>query len=197
SRSLLGRAQRGDGEAWRRLVSLYAPLVYHWCRRRHVPEQDIADVFQDVFQSAAAHIVTFRHTQPGDTFRGWLRTITSHKVVDYFRRQSREPRGAGGTEAHLRWAQVEDAAADGVAGPSDDGADGEAALEADLLARALEEIRGEFHDRTWRAFWRVVVDGLTPAEAGQELAMRPGTVRVAKSRVLHRLRLELGDLGRG
>ena len=63
-----------------------------------------------------------------------------------------------------------------------------------MLARALASIRCEFHDKTWQAFWNVVVTGRTTAEVAAELHMRPGTVRVAKSRVLLRLRRELGDL---
>ena len=39
-----------------------------------------------------------------------------------------------------------------------------------------------------------MVEGKTPEEVGEELAMRPGTVRVAKSRVLSRLRSELGEV---
>ena len=38
------------------------------------------------------------------------------------------------------------------------------------------------------------VDGKLPAEVAEELAMSPGAVRVAKSRVLKRLREELGGL---
>ena len=63
-----------------------------------------------------------------------------------------------------------------------------------LFRRALALIQADFSERTWQAFWRVVVDGRSPADVGDELAMRPGAVRVAKSRVLHRLRQELGDL---
>jgi RNA polymerase sigma-70 factor (ECF subfamily) len=63
-----------------------------------------------------------------------------------------------------------------------------------LLRGALEQIRGQVHPRTWQAFWKVVVEGKTPEEVGGELGMRPGTVRVAKSRVLSRLRSELGEV---
>src|SRR5262249_20637092 len=106
SRSLLERVKADDPAAWDRLVGLYAPLVYRWCRRWDLPDQEIADVFQDVFQAVAAHIGGFRRERPQDTFRGWLRTITQNKVRDHFRRQGREPggAGAGGTEAQLRLA---------------------------------------------------------------------------------------------
>jgi RNA polymerase sigma-70 factor (ECF subfamily) len=61
------------------------------------------------------------------------------------------------------------------------------------LRTALESIRGEFHERTWQAFWGVAVEGRTAADVAADLNMQPGTVRVAKSRVLLRLRRELGD----
>ena len=64
----------------------------------------------------------------------------------------------------------------------------------ELLRKALESIRGEFHERTWQAFWGVVVEGRTAADVAADLDMKPGAVRVAKSRVLLRLRRELGDL---
>ena len=63
----------------------------------------------------------------------------------------------------------------------------------ELLRKALESIRGEFHDRTWQAFWGVVVEGRTASDVAADLEMTPGSVRVSKSRVLLRLRRELGD----
>ena len=39
-----------------------------------------------------------------------------------------------------------------------------------------------------------VVEGQAPHVVAQELNLSPGAVRVAKCRVLHRLRLELGDV---
>ena len=65
--------------------------------------------------------------------------------------------------------------------------------ERGLFNRALELIRAEFEERTWLAFWRTVVEGQAPKDVAADLSMSPGAVRVAKSRVLHRLRAELGD----
>ncbi len=185
SRSLLQRAQADDPEAWARLVTLYAPLVLYWCRRCRLPEEDARDVFQEVFQAVAAHLGGFRKARLGDTFRGWLRTITRNKVRDHFRRRVREPRGAGGSDALYRMAQVP--------APEPE-TDEEERAERGLLARALELIRSEFEERTWQAFWRTTVAGRETAAVGEELAMSPGAVRVAKSRVLQRLREELGDV---
>jgi RNA polymerase sigma-70 factor (ECF subfamily) len=188
SRSLLERVKGNDAVAWERLVSLYAPLVFHWCRRWDLQEQDTADIFQEVFQAVATHIAGFRKTRRGDTFRGWLRTITRNKVHDYFRRRGREPGGAGGTDAQRRLAQLP--------APPESEEDSQAEQVADrgLFHRALNLIRSEFEERTWQAFWRTAVDSQATRDVAAELAMSPGAVRVAKSRVLQRLREELGDL---
>jgi RNA polymerase sigma-70 factor (ECF subfamily) len=196
SHSLLAHAQRDDPAAWQRLVQLYAPLVASWCRRWGIPNQDIADLLQDVFTAVARNLGHFRKQQPHDTFRGWLVTIARNKVRDYYRRQGGQPAAFGGTEATLRIAQLHDPLANDPlastdaddAGLEDDAAFGE------VLRRSLETIRGEFEERTWQAFWSVVVEGRSAEETGARLNMRPGNVRVAKSRVLHRLRRELGDV---
>jgi RNA polymerase sigma-70 factor (ECF subfamily) len=191
SRSLLERVQRDDPEAWDRLVALYAPLVLHWCQRWQLPRQDVADVFQEVFRAVAGHIRAFHKDHPGDTFRGWLRTITRNKVHDHFRRQQREPRGVGGSEAQARLAALP---APVLPEETTDNPAVEEAAERSLLRRALELIRDEFEERTWQAFWRTTVDGQAPRDVAADLAMSPGAVRVAKCRVLHRLREELGDV---
>jgi RNA polymerase sigma-70 factor, ECF subfamily len=186
SRSLLGQARAGDASAWDRLSTLYAPLVFHWCRLRGLRDADAADVVQDVFQAVAANLGPFRKREPGDTFRGWLRTITENKIRDHYRRTSRETEAVGGTDVLHRLSQVPAPPMTGSAA-SDDDPDG------GFLRRLLEIVRPDFEERTWQAFWRTVVDGQSPGDVGHELAMSPGAVRVAKCRVLKRLRDVLGE----
>ena len=188
SHSLLADAKLAHAGAWERLVTLYAPLVAFWCRRWGVAQQDIADVLQDVFAAVAGHLDRFRKEQPEDTFRGWLRAIARNKALDYFQKRTREPAAAGGTEAALRLQAIRDPA-------DDDEGDSDTVAVGGVMLSALEAIRGEFHERTWQAFWRVVVDGRTAADVAADLNMQPGAVRVSKSRVLLRLRRELGDTG--
>jgi RNA polymerase sigma-70 factor (ECF subfamily) len=189
SRSLLAEAKLADPAAWERLAKLYAPLVAFWCRRWGVADQDIVDVLQEVFSAVASHLQGFRKERAGDTFRGWLLTIARNKTRDYFRRRGDEPCAAGGTEASLRLQQIADPHIE-----SDLTSAGDDAIVDGVLGQALESIRGEFHERTWRAFWGVVVEGRAVADVAADLDMRPGTVRVSKSRVLLRLRNALGDI---
>jgi RNA polymerase sigma-70 factor, ECF subfamily len=193
SQSLLADARQDDAAAWMRLVTLYAPLLAAWCRRWRVAEQDIPDVLQEVFTAVATNLDGFRKQRPGDTFRGWLSIIARNKVRDYYRRRADRPVAAGGTEAWQRLGQVADAC--GAAGAIDELAedDTESAAFSEVLKRALEAIRRDFQEQTWQAFWQAVVEGKPAGDVAAALGMQPGAVRVCKSRVLARLRRELGD----
>jgi RNA polymerase sigma-70 factor (ECF subfamily) len=63
-----------------------------------------------------------------------------------------------------------------------------------LFHRALGMIEAEFEPRSWQAFWRAVVEEQETSQIAADLGMSNAAVRQAKSRVLRRLRRELGDL---
>jgi RNA polymerase sigma-70 factor (ECF subfamily) len=170
------------------MVQLYTPLVHHWAVRGGVRGADVEDVAQEVLQAAATHMHNFRRDRPGDSFRGWLRGITRNMVLQHFRRSGRNPRGSGGTDALVQL----NAVADATAGSEDDE---DPAEELDgLRRRALELVRGEFEERTWRAFWMTVVESRSPADIAAEMGVSPTAIRMAKSRVLRRLKETIGDL---
>jgi RNA polymerase sigma-70 factor (ECF subfamily) len=188
SLSLLQRIRDGDNSGWYRVVGLYSPLVRHWCRRGGVEGADADDLLQEVFRAAAQSIATFRREGEGDTFRGWLRAITRHRVQAFWRGRRRQPEAAGGSDAQQRLQEV----------PQPEAADPDDPEEAEhfsaLARRALVQLCGEFEPRTWQAFWRTAVDEQPSGAVAAELGMTANAVRMAKSRVLHRLREELGDL---
>ena len=59
---------------------------------------------------------------------------------------------------------------------------------------AAEKIRGEFHEKTWAAFWRTTVESEPIAEAAARLGMSVGAVYAVRSRVLARLRIKVEQL---
>ncbi len=147
---------------------------------------DADDVCQEVFAAASLGLAGFRRDRAGDTFRGWLRGVARHKVMDHYRRSKNAPDAAGGTDARLVLEQVP--VADRI--PPDDPIEERSAL----YHRALDLVRGEFEAGTWVAFWRTAVDGLPAAVVAAELGVSAAAVRMAKSRVLRRLREEVGEL---
>jgi RNA polymerase sigma-70 factor (ECF subfamily) len=184
--SLLERVRSNDADAWRRLMELYRPLVLFWCTRGGVAVDDAEDVAQGVFAAAAADLCGFRRDRPGDTFRGWLRVVTRNQVALHFRRNRDHVAAEGGSGAWEKLASVADPLA--VAGED------EQAEVNQLHRRAVDHVRGEFEERTWQAFWMTAVDGRSPGDLAAELGMTPTAIRQAKSRVLRRLKQEMGEL---
>jgi len=186
--TLLYRLRTGDQESWRRLDHLYGPVVLGWCRNAGLSPEDAADVQQEVYRAVLMHLTDFRRERPGDSFRGWLYTISLNKIRDHWRRQNRQVAAAGGT---VHYQELLEVAQEHSGMTSTQAAPDEA---AQVHRRALELLQSEFQPRTWQAFWGVAVEGKSAAEMAAELGMSVGAVFVAKSRVLKRLREEFGDL---
>jgi RNA polymerase sigma-70 factor (ECF subfamily) len=184
--SLLDRARRQEQLAWGRLVELYSPLVYRWCRQWGLSGSDAADVGQDVLQSVWQALPAFEHSGRTGAFRRWLKTIAHNKTRDHWRRQAAEPAMHGGE------LPVD------IAGPTTDGLVEDRAAEDSernwLYRRAVELLQTDFAESTWKAFWLVVIDGRPAHDVADELGVSLNAVYIAKSRVLSRLRAEFADL---
>jgi RNA polymerase sigma-70 factor (ECF subfamily) len=181
--TLIERLKVRESQAWSRLNQLYGPIIYAWCRRAGMAPEDAADILQEVFRALVRRVGDFRRDRPGDTFRGWLWTVTHNKIRDHRRLAKDRAQGAGGTDAQRRWLEL-----------ADEPPGGEADDDASLLHRWLELLRREFEDRTWQAFWRTTVELQYAADVADELGMTLNAVYKAKARVLARLRQELADL---
>jgi RNA polymerase sigma-70 factor (ECF subfamily) len=190
--SLLQQACAGDQAAWRQLFRLYTPLVCYWCRKRGVHGADVDDILQEVFQTTANALAEFRRDRPGDTFRGWLHGITRHKVLAFHRRRGSQPQAEGGSEMGRRLEAQADSDAGIAPLDSSEEADDPKLLH-DLFHTVVEMVRMEFEERTWVAFWRTVIDGQRPVDVAAELSISPAAVRMAKCRVVRRVREQLGD----
>jgi RNA polymerase sigma-70 factor (ECF subfamily) len=185
SSSLLRRVQANDQVAWQRLVSLYSPLVYRWCRQAGLQAADAADVGQEVFRAVARKVQDFRRDRADDTFQGWLRVITRNKLHDFARRLRPESQAVGGQDLQQL---------PGAASSTPDFAENLAEDTRLLFQRALELMQTEFEPRSWQSFWRVTVEDQPPEDVARDLGTTVNAVYLAKSRVLRRLREEFADL---
>jgi RNA polymerase sigma-70 factor, ECF subfamily len=187
SSTLLERVQADRPEAWSRLVKLYGPVVYRWCRQAGIARDDAPDLVQEVFRAVALNVGRFRRDRPGDSFGGWLRTVTRNTIRAYFRSRRGQPRAQGGTDAQERFLEVPE--------PPDACAAGAPEEVTDVIVPiGLELVRAEFEERTWEAFRRVVIQREPPAGVAADLGMSIDAVYQAKSRLLRRLRQELDGL---
>src|SRR5260221_14604862 len=138
-----------DKEAWRLFVDLYAPMIYGFARRRGLQDADAADLTQDVFRTVAVQKLDY-DSQRG-TFRGWLYTVTRNRVHDFLNRRRHQVQAAGDTATY-------DALSEEPARDDDDSVQWDRDYQQRLFQWAAEQVRGEFEETTWQAFWRVAVE---------------------------------------
>ena len=188
SASLLDRLRDNpDDQSWQRLVDLYTPLIRGWLRRHGLAQADADDLTQDVLAVVVRELPGFEHGGRAGAFRCWLRTITVNRARNFWRQRRAHPPAGGGSDFLNLLDQLEDPAS----GPSrlwDEEHDRHVARRLMALAEP------DFEPSTWRAFRRVVLDGVKPAAAAAELGLSVNAVLLAKSRVLRRLRQEMSGL---
>jgi RNA polymerase sigma-70 factor (ECF subfamily) len=85
--ALIQDAQRGDLDAFNRLVLAYQDLVYAQAYRLMGESEAAQDATQDAFISAYRNIGTYR----GGSFRAWLLRIVTNACYDELRRRKRRP----------------------------------------------------------------------------------------------------------
>jgi RNA polymerase sigma-70 factor (ECF subfamily) len=188
--SLLVQIRDGSNQsAWQEFMRLYGPVVYGFARKRGLQDADAADLMQDVMRAVSTAIGRLDYDRSQGTFRGWLFTITRNKIFNFLSARRIRPQGSGDTTTNLLLNEQPDT---GTA----DGAEWELDYQRRVAALAMERVRGEFQEKTWRAFQLTAVDGIAAADAASQLGMSPGAIYVAKSRVLARLKDEVDAIER-
>lgn len=183
SYSLIDRLRTKDQEAWRHFVQLYGPLVYHWCCRFGLQDAEAADVGQEVFRTVSGSITGFQFNHKGGSFRGWLRTVTRTRTIDFLRRKAKEPEAVGGSDARAMLHDLPAGFTEGTSSPEDE--------ERILVRRVSDMVLENCKAESRQAFLRVVVAGEHPSAVAADLGMTVNAVYLAKSHILRRIREEL------
>lgn len=173
-----------DGAAWSEFVDLYAPLIYGLARQRGLQDADAADVTQEALRAVALGAGKLEYDPSRGSFRGWLFTIARNKLRNFFAAQRHVVQGTGDSALH-QWLQEQPSAAES--------AEWDVACEQRLFTWAANQVRSEFQEATWQAFWRTAVEGQKAAAVAAALGISTGAVYIARSRVLARLRARIRE----
>jgi RNA polymerase sigma-70 factor (ECF subfamily) len=176
-----------DAPAWQQFVQLYAPVIYGYARKRGLQDCDAADLTQEVLRSVASAIGRLDYDPQRGSFRGWLFAVVRHKLQNFLASQKRQCQGTGDTDMQIR---LEEKAAP----EQDEATFWNQEYERQLLAHALEQVRGNFQDSSWQAFWQTAVEGKKAKDVAATLGMSVAAVYMAKSRVLAQLKQHVQKL---
>ena len=164
---------------WERFTQLYVPLLYRQARGLGLQPDDASDLVQDVLLILVRSLPDFQY-MPGRSFRGWLNTV----VRNSWRSRLRKRRPFQADEVQLSSCAIAD--------PLDQHWDEEYARH--LVHVTLPRLRHFFPPSEWLAFEKYVLQGVPAAEVAASLGVSTATVYAARSKVLRRLREELGGL---
>jgi RNA polymerase sigma-70 factor (ECF subfamily) len=172
-----------DENAWTEFMEIYTPLVYQLARKKGFQDSDASDLTQEVFRAVAKAIDRWDPDPSRGSFRGWLFRIARNLMINLLASQKRHPQGTGDTDMARLLEQQ----------PAPDPASEEVVLfegeyRRRVFAWAAEQVRGDFREATWRAFWLAAVEGRPTQEVAETLGTSVGAVYHHKSRVMARLR---------
>lgn len=178
SSSLIRDLKNFRPERWEGFVLVYSPLIRFWIARKSIHPQAVDDILQDCLRSIFTGIEHFERNADLGSFRGWLRTIVHRRVSDHLRSLGPER-------------QASQIVLDGIETPGQrdpDEIEVEQQALHELKARAMELVRRSTAEKTWQMFWLSAVEEMPTAEIAARFGVSKDAVRVAKGRVLNRLR---------
>lgn len=171
-----------DEVSWERFVKIYTPLVFGYCRKRGLQDADASDVAQEVMRTVSQAINRFDYNKKKGTFRGWLLMVTRNKLLKHFSKLQKQPIGSGRTTIQAKLEETPDAA---------ETDHWNTAYQQRLFQWASTEVKDEFSEKTWSAFWLAAVENQKSQEIATDLEMSLGAVYIAKSRVIARIRKQI------
>lgn len=180
--SLIGKLHDPTSEdAWAEFVRLYQPIVYRVARKRGLQHADAEDLTQDVLATVGRRVADF-DLKHGGSFRGWLLKITRDLVVN---KLTRGPREVGSGDTNIgQWISQQPVPEDTLT-----------LLRIEhqrlMLHQAADRLRLTFSRPIWDAFWLTAVECRSIADVARQLGKTEGAVRVARCRVLARLKKEV------
>ena len=166
-------ANRGDGDAYKRVLEGLTPVLRAWVRRGLARYGSAQEEVEDVVQETLLALHLKRHTwDEARPLLPWVRAIAQNKLIDAMRRRGRH--------IHVPIDEVGDGLSVDPEPATMDGLESE---------RALGLLQGRARD----IVMAISIEGASAREVAERLGMTEGAVRVALHRALKSLADALRD----
>lgn len=174
-----------DCESWNEFANIYRPAIVRTAKIKGLQNADAEDLAQQVLISVANSIKTWEQDSVRASFRTWLYRVTRNAVVNALTRRKPDV-GAGSSKVNALLQES----------PEDRDGSEQLSLEIrrETFRYAASQIRDEFQNATWHAFWMTAVEGLSVEQAALELSKSRGSIYAARSRVMKRLKAMVQEI---
>ncbi len=174
-----------DRAAWQEFVEIYRPVILRLAQRKAMQAADAEDIAQEVLTVVAKAVEQWEHDPQRAKFRTWLHRVANNAILNALSR-GKPDRGAGGPSLQAALNQKE----------SRDGPDSDLLrleYRREVFRWAARQVRKEFRQDTWDAFWLTAVEGRFVDVVAKGLAKDAGAIYTARSRVMQRIREKVND----
>ena len=168
-------------QAWDEFARLYQPVVYRLALRRGFQHADAEELVQEVMLAVARAVDGWVPDRERGRFRDWLHRIARNLMINFLTRRKHQVWGTGRSDVQ----QMLEAKS---------GADSaitqmfEVEIRREAFRWAAKVVQKDVKETTWQAFWLSTIDDLPATEVTRQLGMSVGSVYIARSRVMARLR---------
>ncbi|MFN9718564.1 MAG: sigma-70 family RNA polymerase sigma factor [Planctomycetota bacterium] len=184
-KSLIVRLKNEQNDsAWRDFVCTYEGFLNRLVRREGVPERHVPDVTQLILLAIAKSVDGWSDDGNAASFRRWLTTVSRNVVVRFMSRERKQASGVGGSDLIAVLKNVE-------AAPDENSI---RQYEHELIVWAAEQVRHEFLETSWRAFWLTVINGQPVEHVAKELGISPGSIYMSRSRIMAKIKTRIAEV---
>jgi len=174
-----------DRAAWQEFVEIYRPVILRLAQHKGMQAADADDIAQEVLTAVAKAVERWEHDPKRAKFRTWLQRVANNAILDALAR-AKPDRAAGGSSVQAALTQEESRH-----GPDSDLLRLE--YRREVFRWAARQVRNEFRQDTWDAFWLTAVEGRSVEVVAKELAKDAGAVYAARSRIVRRIRKKAAE----
>ena len=174
-------ADAQNAQAWDEFARLYQPVVYRLALRRGFQHADAEELVQEVMLAVARAVDGWVPDQDRGRFRDWLHRIARNLMINFLTRRKHQVWGTGKSDMQ-QMLEAKSEAESAITQMF------EIEIRREGFRWAAKQVQKEVKQSTWQAFWMSAIDDVPVTEVARQLGMSVGSVYIARSRVMARLR---------